>query len=127
MMKYATKANDKKSAKVFGRSLPISAKDSKAICKKVSGMSFAKAREFLVGMLAEKRSIDGRFHTNASLEIVKLLDSAAGNAEFKGLDADGMIVRASAHEGYTYHRPRRFKMHGRTKKVTHVQVVLTKG
>jgi ribosomal protein L22 len=127
MIKYATKINDKKSAKVFGRSLPVSTKDSIIICRKISGMNFAKARDFLVGMLSEKRSIDGRFHTNTALEMVKLLDSAASNAEFKGLDADGMVVKASAHEGFTYFRPRRFKMHRRKKKVTHVQVILTKG
>ena len=102
MIKYATKVNDKKSAKVYGRGLPISTKDSAAICAQLTGMNLAKGRDFLVGMLSEKRTINHKFHTKAAFEMVKLLDSAASNAEFKGLDADRMIIRASAHEGYTY-------------------------
>ncbi|MBM3303946.1 MAG: 50S ribosomal protein L22 [Candidatus Aenigmarchaeota archaeon] len=123
-MPYAMKVNDKKSAKVLGRGLPISTKDSVAICRRLSGMNLRKGKEFLLGMLSEKRSIDGRFHTKAALEIMGLLNSAESNAEFKGLNPDNMIISASAHEGYTFYRPRRFKMHGRRKKVTHVQVVL---
>jgi len=123
-MPYAMKVNDKKSAKVLGRGLPISTKDSVAICRRLSGMNLRKGKEFLLGMLSEKRSIDGRFHTKAALEIMGLLNSAESNAEFKGLNPDNMIISASAHEGYTFYRPRRFKVHGRRKKVTHVQVVL---
>ena len=124
MQSYALKKNGKKSAKVFGRGLPISTKDSVAICRKLSGMNLQKGKEFLFGMLSEKRSLDGKFHTKAALEILGLLNSAESNAEFKGLDPEKMIINASAHEGYTFYRPRRFKVHGRKKKVTHVQVVV---
>ena len=124
MAGYALKKNEKKSAKVFGRGLPISTKDSVAICRKLSGMNLEKGKSFLLGMLSEKRSIDGKFHTKAAFEIIGLLNSAESNAEFKGLNPDRMIISASAHEGYTFYRPRRFKVHGRKKKVTHVQVVL---
>jgi len=121
---YALKKNEKKSAKVFGKGLPISTKDSVAICRKISGMNLQKGREFLIGMLSEERSLDGKFHTKATMEIVGLLNSAESNAEFKGLDPEKMIINASAHEGYTFYRPRRFKVHGRKKKITHVQIVL---
>lgn len=124
MQQYSLKVNEKKSAKVFGRALSISAKDSVAISRAITGMNLAKAKAFLLGMLSGKRSVDGKYHTKAAFEIMKLLNSAESNAEFKGLNADNMIVHASAHEGYTFFRPRRFKMHRTRKKVTHVQVIL---
>ena len=116
--------DDKKSAKVLGRSLPISTKDSVSICRNITGLNLEKGKTFMLGMLSEKRSIDGKFHTKAAFEIAKLLNSAERNAEFKGLDTSRMIIHASAHEGYTFYRPRRFKMHRQKKKVTHVQIVL---
>ncbi len=124
MTGYALNKNEKKSAKVLGRGLPVSTKDSVAICRKLSGMNLQKGKEFLLGVLSEKRSIGGKFHTKAAFEIMGLLNSADSNAEFKGLDAERMIISASAHEGYTFYRPRRFKARGRKKKVTHVQIVL---
>ncbi len=124
MQNYALKKNEKKSAKVFGRGLPISTRDSIAICRKLSGMNLQKGKDFLFGMLSEKRSLGGKFHTKAAFKILGLLNSAESNAEFKGLDPEKMIISASAHEGYTFYRPRRFKVHGRKKKATHVQVVV---
>ena len=124
MAGYATKKNEKKSAKVFGRGLPVSTKDSVAICGKLNGMNLQKGKSFMIDLLSEKRSLDGKFHTKAAMEILGLLNSAESNAEFKGLNPEKMIIHASAHEGYTFYRPRRFKLHGRKKKVTHVQVVV---
>lgn len=124
MKKYALEVNEKRSAKVYGRALPISTKDSVAICKVITGMNLAKAKNLLVGMLSEKMSIDGKYYTKAAFEMLKLIGSAESNAEFKGLNPEGMIIHASAHEGYTFYRPRRFKMHRTKKKVTHVQVIL---
>lgn len=124
MSGYTLKVNNKKAAKVYGRSLPISTKNSVEVCKAISGMNVEKGKKLLMDMLNEKRSIKGKYYTNATFEILKLINSAESNAEFKGLDADKMVIHASANEGYTFFRPRRFKMRGRRKKITHVQIVL---
>jgi ribosomal protein L22 len=75
-------------------------------------------------MLSQTRDIDGRYYTNAATEILMLLKSAENNAEVKGLAAERLVVSASAHQGFTMFRPRRFKNRRQRRKVTHVQVVL---
>jgi large subunit ribosomal protein L22 len=123
-MNYALKVNEKKSAKAFGRGLPISAKNAKAVCDEITGKSLQKSKELLLGVLGEKRKIQGRYFTNTTFEIANLLNSAEANAEFKGLNADRLIVHASVHESFTYHRPRRFKIHGTKRKMCNVQMIL---
>jgi large subunit ribosomal protein L22 len=123
-MPYSMKFDEKKSAKAYGGSLPISAKNSKQVCKAVSGMPVDKGKDLLLRMAAETAPIGKKHYTKTAFEILKLLNSAESNAEFKGLDTGKMVIHASAHEGYTFYRPRRFKMHRTKRKITHIQIVL---
>ncbi len=124
MLKYALNPLKKNTVKIYGRGLRISGKDSKILCGKISGKQLPKAKAFLERLLAEKQSLDGKYYTKASGEILELLKSAENNVEFKGLEAERMIVSASAHTGFKFMRPRRFKMRRQQRKVTNVQVVL---
>ncbi len=124
MLKYALELNPKKSAKAYGRALNISTKHSVIVCRAVSGMNLVKAKSLLQDMLDGKRSMEGKYYTNVTTEMLNLLKSAESNAEFKGLDTARLIVFASAHQGFTFHRPRRTKMKSMEKKVTNLQVVL---
>jgi large subunit ribosomal protein L22 len=124
MYKYALSPDPKKSVKVYGRGLRISGKSSALICKKISGMSLENAKRLLSGLVSEKRSLDGKYYTNTSKEMLSLLKSAESNAENKGLDTSRLRVHASSHKGFTFMRPRRLKMRRTKRKVTNLQVVL---
>ena len=124
MIKYTFNSNPKKSAKAYGRSLRISTRSSAIVCSAVSGMSLAKGKKLLEDMLIEKRSLMGKYYTNISGELLNLIKSAENNAESKGLDFDKLFIHASAHKGFSFFRPRAFKMRGQHRKVTNLQVVL---
>ncbi len=124
MLKYALNPLKKNTVKVYGSGLRISGKDSKILCSKIAGKSLPKAKALLERLLSEEQNIDGKHYTKASGEILELLKSGENNAEFKGLDAERLIVNVSAHKGFRFMRPRRFKMRRQQRKVTNIQVVL---
>jgi ribosomal protein L22 len=124
MHKYAFNPDPKKSVRVYGRGLGISGRSSAVVCKKVKGMNLEKAKRLLENLLTEKQSLDGKHYTNVSKELLGLLKSGEANAENKGLDTSRLHVHASCHQGFRYMRPRRLKMRGTQKKMTHLQVVL---
>jgi len=124
MLKYTLNLNPKKSAKAYGRGLSISAKDSKIICKKISRMNLQKGKKLLEGLSSETLSLDGKHYTSAATTILDIVKSAEKNAEFKGLDTDKLIIMASAHQAFSFFRPRRFKMRRQQRKSSHIQVVL---
>ena len=124
MLKYARKTNPKKSVKVYGRNLRISTKDSTEVCRAVTNTSAAKAMQLLQNLATEKVSLKGKYYTKTVGEMLVLLRLAGSNAEAKGLDPERMLVHASAHQGFTYQTPRRFKLARRQGKMTNLQIVL---
>ena len=124
MLRYTFNENSKRSAKVYGRGLRISPKNSKIVCSTVSGKQLEKGKKILENLISQKSSLDGKYYTNTSKELLELLKNAEGNAEFKGLDTERLFIHASAHKGFSFWRPRAFKMRGQRRKVTNVQVVL---
>ncbi len=123
MRKYAFNPAGK-SARVFGRGLRISQKSSVTVCRKVTGMRSDKAKQLLQNLVSQKQSLDGRFYTNTSKEILELISSAEKNADSKGLDTEKLYVHASAHKGFSFFRPRGWKRRREQRKVTNLQVVL---
>jgi len=124
MLKYTFKPKPEKSVKVYGRALRISKKDSVTICKEITGKNLEKGKDFLDGLTSQKRDINGKYYTNSAKELLNLLKSAESNAEFKGLDTEKLFIHASAHKGFTFWRPRRFKLRRRKRKMANVQIVL---
>ena len=124
MTQYALNLNPKKSARAYGRALRISTKSSVMVCKAVSGKNLEKGKKLLQDMISEKRSLEGKYYTNASKGILDIIMSAEANAEFKGLDASRLVIFASAHRGFTFMRPRRLKIRRTRRKMTNIQVVL---
>ncbi len=125
MLKYVMEpARKEKSVKVYGRGLRVSRKNSVAVCKEISGKTLPKATGLVERLVSKGHDLDGKHYTNASKQILELLKSAGNNAEFKGLEAERMIVNASAHQGFRFMRNRRFKMRRQKRKVTNIQLVL---
>jgi ribosomal protein L22 len=107
MLKYALNPKKEKSVLVFGRGLRISRKNSTAVCRAISGKTLPKAMAFVERLVKGEHDIGGKHYTNASSEILQMLKSAQGNAEFKGLESDRLI-----------------KMRRQKRKVTNIQIVL---
>lgn len=124
MSGYAYNPNPKTSVKAYGRGLNISNKSSVLLCRRISGMQLAKGKLFLERLVQRKADIQGKYYSNTAAEILEMLKSAENNVEFKGLDAARMIIRASAHNGFGFYRPRKFKMGRQMKKITNLQIVL---
>jgi ribosomal protein L22 len=114
-----------KAAKVYGRSLNVSSKTAQILCKKITGMNLEKAKRVMENLISRKHSLDGKFYTNTSVQMLSLLKSAESNAENMGLDPAKLSVHASSHQGFKFMRPRRMKMRNTRKKIANVQVVLT--
>lgn len=124
MLRYAKQTNPKKSVKVYGRGLRVSNKKSILLCKVLTGKQLDKGRKLLSGLLDQSASLDGKYHTNAAEAMLETLNSAAKNAEAKGLDADRLLIHASAHKAFKFMRPRNKKRMREQRKMTHVQIVL---
>lgn len=123
--KYSMEMDPKISARAYGRALRISTRHAIAICRAINGKNLQKSKAMLQNIAVRKVSLDGKFYTNATNEMIGLLESAEANAKAKGLDVNKMIVKASATKGFTFTRPRsRRKLAGQTGRMTNVQIML---
>ena len=126
---YTATADPDTSAKALGREIPISPKMSREICGMIRGMKVEQAVKALEEVIDLKRAVPlkrynkrvshkpgvgpGRYPQKAAGEILKVIRSAMSNAEYKGLDVDGMVLSTvTASRGRTIpgHMPR---AHGR--------------
>ena len=102
-----TDLDTEKFVKASGRELRISPKHAREVCKTIKGMRLNKAKRFLEQVIAKKRPIPfrrftkklghrhgmqkamvGKYPVKAATEVLKVLESAEGNAEFKDLDIE---------------------------------------
>lgn len=123
-MRYARNPGKENSVKVYGRGLRISGKNSVVVCRALSGMSLRRGKALLEGLVSRKGNIQGKHYTNASRELLRLVQSGESNAEAKGLETGRLVIHASAHKGFTFYRPRRLKFRRTRRKVTNVQIVM---
>ena len=124
MHRYVMNPKPEKSVRVYGRALRISLKDSMVLCKAISGMTLPKGKQLLENLVTEKTSLGGKYYTSTAQTISGLLQSAETATEFKGLTPERMFIHASAHQGFSFQTPRRFKHRGKSRNVTHVQLIL---
>ncbi len=131
----------KKHAVVNARYLKISHKDSVEIGNWIKGMSTEVAKKKLKMVLEKKLAVpykrfnrdlphkkgiaSGRYPVNATKEIIKLIESAEKNAEFKGFDTTKLIIKYfSANKANNFYRPSRARFRGRVRKNTNITIVL---
>ncbi len=136
-----------KTAKASGRELSVSPKHAREVCKTIKGMHLNKAKRYLEQVMARKQPVPfrrftkklghrhgmhkamvGKYPVKAAKEVLKVLESAEGNAEFKALDIERLrIIHASAYPGIKLKRsiPRAFgRSTPKNKSLTHVEIVL---
>ncbi len=126
---YTTTADSDTTAKALGREMPVSPKFAREVAGMIRGMKVDTARQALEDVIDKKRAVPlkrynkrvshkpgvgpGRYPVKAAKAILGVLDSAASNAEYKGLDVSNMaIATISVARGRTIpgHMPR---AHGR--------------
>jgi len=114
-----TELDPEKTVKSSGRELKISPKHAREVCKTIKGMKLDQAKEFLQQVMEKKTPVPfrrykkkvghrhgmqkayaGRYPVKAAQKILKVLEGAEINAEFKGLDVERLrIIHASAYPG----------------------------
>jgi large subunit ribosomal protein L22 len=126
-------------AKVVGRNMSISTKQTIEIVNFIRGRNLAKAKEILEKVMQKKIAVPykrfnmdtghrkgkigpGRYPIKASKEILMLLNSLEANAQNKGLDVDALylktIIPNQGGTSWHYGRHRR-----RQAKRTHLEIV----
>ena len=111
-------------AKAFGSDMKISMKASMILCDVIRNKPLTRAKRLLEDLVAERRSLRGKYYTKAAKGILALLNSCEKNADFKGLDAGRLFVHASAHKGTRIQRRRRKGAFGTIMKSTNMEIML---
>jgi large subunit ribosomal protein L22 len=115
-MGYSMDSDPEKTSRALGKEFGVSPKHCREVCKMLKGMKVDDAKKYLKDVADLKTPVPytrfklylnpkpkvgpGRFPKNAAKAILKVLESAQSNAEYKGLDAENMRVKiAAAHRG----------------------------
>ena len=129
-------------ARAYGRSLPISTKQSVEICNFLRGRTIEESKKLLEGVIEKKIAVpfkrfnkdmghkrgkiaSGRFPKNASEHILELIKSVEANAKNSGLTAPFVIetmIPNKAARSWRYGRQRR-----RKNKRTHIEIIVKEG
>jgi large subunit ribosomal protein L22 len=119
MVGYTVDIDPETTARAIGRELPISPRHSVAICRHIRGWHLERAKDFLADVIELKAAVPdrkygssghrrgkvgpGRFPEKAARHILKVLEGAEANAEYKGLVTDEMVIaHIAAHRGRSW-------------------------
>ena len=143
-MKYSTDVDPDKTAKAYGYELHCSRKDAMNLSYALKGMKIEEAKKYLQEIIDLKRPLPAVFHNKkrahqtgigpgsypekAARYMLKTLENAENNAEYKGFDVENMkIVHISTYGGRVV-RGMMPRAHGRATdkntKTTNVEIVL---
>jgi large subunit ribosomal protein L22 len=144
MLKYSTVADPDKTAKAYGFELHCSLKDSKNIAKAIKGMKSEDAKKYLQGVIELKTPVSAVFHKKkvshqkgigegsfpqkAARYMIKTIENAENNAEYKGFDVDNMKISHISAYGGRIIKGFMPRAHGRAtdwnKKTTNIEIIL---
>jgi len=116
MPKYSIEMDSEKSAKAYGYELHCSPKDSMNLAYALKGMKTERAKKFLGEIIEMKRPLPATFHKRkrahqkgigagsypqkAAHHMLKIIENAENNAEYKGFDVENMkISHISTYRG----------------------------
>jgi len=116
MVGYTQEVDPEKTSKALGKEIRVSPKKCEEVCRNIRGMQVENAKKFLREVAAMKRPVKytrykmylahkpgvgpGRYPVKAAREILKVIESAQHNAEYKGLDSENMKIHTIAiHRG----------------------------
>jgi large subunit ribosomal protein L22 len=139
--------SEKQIAHAMARSLKVSPKHCVDICSAIRGMNVQKAKNYLNDVIDMKQAVPfkrhnkkvghrkglkgwtaGRYPVKAASAVLKVLENAEANAEYKGMDIENLkIEHISSHRGMVIRGaiPRAFgRVTPFNTPTTHVQIVL---
>lgn len=142
-----TDLDPEKSVKSSGRELRISHKAAREVCKAIKGMALNQAKQYLNLTIMKKQPVPfrrykkkvghrhgvenafaARYPVKAAQKILKVLEGAEANAEFRGLEPERLrVIHAAAYPGMKIKRytPRAFgRSSPKVQTLTHVELVL---
>jgi large subunit ribosomal protein L22 len=117
MPKYSSLIDVEKSARAYGYELHCSQKDSQNLARALRGMKIEPAKKYLEEIVALKRALPAVYHKKKRLHqkgisgpgsfprkaasyMLKILENAENNAEYKGFTVENMkITHISAYQG----------------------------
>jgi len=146
MVGYSIEADPETTAKAIGKELHISPKHCIEICNLIRGKTLTDAKRYLEEVIQLKRPVPfrrhkryvahkrgkgfgaGRYPVNSSAAILRILEDAEHNAEYKGLDPEIMrVAHISSSLGRVYqgYRPRaRGRSSAWNTETVHIEVIL---
>lgn len=137
-----------KTAKASGREIRISPKAAREICNELRGLRLEAGKTYLQEVIAKRQAVpyrrydrkmghrrglrkadSGRYPVKASQQILRVLENAENNADYKGLDIERLrITHISAYPGRVLKRAierARGSSSPFNEQLIHVEVVLT--
>jgi large subunit ribosomal protein L22 len=144
MKKYSNEADPDRSAKAYGYELHCSRKDSINLACKLKGMKIEDAKKFLHEIIDLKKPIPavvhnkkrahqkgigpGSFPQKAAKYMLKTLENAENNAEYKGFDPENMKIAYISTYGGREIRGVMPRAHGRATdkntKTTNIEIII---
>ena len=121
MAGYTRVSDFETTARAIGKEMPISPRHSIEICSSIKGMTVENAIIYLEDVIEKKRAVPfrrhvggvphkkgkgmaaGRFPEKAAKYILRVVEEAKNNAEFKEITGDLKIIHAAAHRGRPWH------------------------
>ncbi len=137
--KYSSKIENEHSARAVGRDLNISYKHAAMVCNQLRRKNLIKAKELLQRVIEKRQAIPytrfnfdrghkkkigpGRYPIKTCKAILRMLENAESNAQFKGLNTSLLqIVHINSHRAST---PKRYgRKGGVNTKRSHVEVIV---
>lgn len=139
--------DENKTARAMAKSLKISPKHSVEICRAIRGKKLEYAKQYLNDVIDMKQAVPfkrhnkkvghrkglkgwaaGRYPVKAATAILRVLENAEANAEYKGMDVENLkIEHISSHRGMVIRGaiPRAFgRVTPFNTPTTHIQIVL---
>ena len=136
-----------KTVKASGRELRVSHKHAREVCKTIKGMMLNQSKQYLRDVVDKKQAVPfrrfkkklghrhglerayaGKYPVKAAKHILKVVEGAEANAEYKGLDTERLrIIHASAYPGMKikrYMRRARGRSTQKFKTLSHIEIVL---
>jgi large subunit ribosomal protein L22 len=145
-------ADEKKLSRVIMKNKPVSLKFSTELCRELKNKNIAKAESFLNDITEQKRYLplrkfnkrvahrkgdsqsgvkSGRYPLNTAKVFIELVHSLKANADYKGLDADKLIIKSIfASQGLgrvKYQSQGRISGKKRKKKSVHIEAIAVEG
>jgi large subunit ribosomal protein L22 len=114
---YSTVSDAATTAQAYGRDMPCSPKSGRNVARAIKGMPVARAKAFLAEVVAIKTPVpfkvrvrkihhrkggmgSGKYPVQTAKCMLKVLESAEANAEYKGLDKERLVItHSTAYQG----------------------------